>query len=343
MTEDGPGVRPVRSALLVLCLALTGLCLPAAAGARPFVRGQLDVGPELAGAEMVWGESRGGVLRIKGGKPGRGGRTLFTRRTRPRQGVRFKGLAASAQGIIFDLSSRGNLSETPSVYELRAGRLGGRLTSIRGGCISVVLDADGPFVTYQIPEGLCADKGLEGNVLTVRNVLTGATSTVREASEPRIAGRFIAYTRVAGEDVFIDVRDRTTNAPAYSVRIARPAAERDFDVQADGKLALVYREKRGSPRHVIEWYSPAEQQAHRLPVAARTPLVRMVGDRIAFERAVKGGTELVVADLAGKLTSVSRFGGRSRRVGGFDYDGARMAWARRTGKRTRIERKTLRR
>jgi hypothetical protein len=128
-----------------------------------------------------------------------------------------------------------------------------------------------------------------------------------------VAGRYVAWSEGGG----IVVRDWVAGRTAYRARIA---ADFDFDLQRDGKVAVAFRS-------TVAWLSPSLPLLHLVPMRGRATGVHIAGDRIAFER-VHGRerSALVVAELEGGARTVATFTGRTS-LRGFDFDGLRVAWA----------------
>jgi len=104
-----------------------------------------------------------------------------------------------------------------------------------------------------------------------------------------------------------------------------------FDLQADGKAVAVWGYDEETK---TAWFSPEEPDAHALPFGpffdsnSLAIAIRLAGDRIAFERKVGDAkSDLVVADLGGKVEQVASFDRNHLPVGGFDFDGNQLTWA----------------
>jgi hypothetical protein len=125
-----------------------------------------------------------------------------------------------------------------------------------------------------------------------------------------LAGRYVAWN----DRDSVVVHDWVKRRKVYRARIG---ADFDFDLQRDGKVAVAFRS-------TIAWLSPARPLLHVLPMRGRATDIQIARDRIAFENT---RSMLVVADLDGRRAqAVARFAGRTR-LRGFDFDGARIAWA----------------
>ncbi|HEX8068067.1 MAG TPA: hypothetical protein VF520_16235 [Thermoleophilaceae bacterium] len=157
----------------------------------------------------------------------------------------------------------------------------------------------------------------QGRVLAVASTFLG---------DVRTAGRFTAWRQ--GSPPAIVVHDRDAGAEAY--RIDQSGADRltSYDLQADGKVAGTLAGGGAGAPAAVAWFSPAERTAHRLALGATSAVV-LAGDSIAFRRSAAGGSELAVSDLAGRTHAVVSFSRPELQVGGFDFDGGRMAFGRR--------------
>jgi hypothetical protein len=161
--------------------------------------------------------------------------------------------------------------------------------------------------------------------------------------EVRTAGNFVA-ARSRGRAAVYDLR---SGELVYQARLP------DFskiDLQADGKMVAVWlvRDGRGL-RSGAAWFSPDEPWKHALPIRPvlyheyeehpQRVLVRLAGDRVAFESELSPGkSALVVAGLDGKVVQrVASFDEKEARVGDFDFDGERVTWATREVRHVRKE------
>ncbi len=137
----------------------------------------------------------------------------------------------------------------------------------------------------------------------------------------RAAGAFVAYaTRTEERDTVIVV-DRRTGAE--TLRIALPRTLDDFDVQADGKLAVAVPRTRDAT--AVGWAAAGRPGVRDVAVAARQTPVRIAGDRIAFVRPAGGeGTEAAMTDLEGFAGPASF---PAAAIGSLDFDGDRLAFA----------------
>lgn len=338
--------------------ALATLAMAGPAGADSRVNGRLTGGPLLAGNQAAWVESRGAPSRVVLGG-GRGSpRTVFRA-----PGGGLYAFAASRRWLAFDFAQgrdegRSGFIVTP---HLRVGPLRGPFTEVRSDCADPqATELNGnALATVEGVGGTCEGQlGSTGGVL-LREPPTAAPREIALASgrSPlagtplRIAGRYVAwlgtdrpyerliyvYDHVAGRDLYrVRIATRITNTPLA------------FDLQDDGKLVVAWED--GGPIQA-RWYSAAEPRQHRLPFRLRRHAVRIAGDRILFDRLLprRGRvrrSELTLSTLRGHATRVASFSSSRRgrtRVGLFDFDAARIAWASRTNRRGAPTRVHLRR
>jgi len=137
--------------------------------------------------------------------------------------------------------------------------------------------------------------------------------------EVRAAGDFAAYgLRRDGVDTIV-VLDLAAGREAY--RIELPRAAEDFDVQADGTLAVAVPRTRTAT--AIGVAGPGRAGVRDLALAARRTDVRIEGDHVAYVRpAGNEGVELALADLEGFARPITfPLAG----VKGLDFDGRRFA------------------
>jgi hypothetical protein len=145
-----------------------------------------------------------------------------------------------------------------------------------------------------------------------------------------LAGRYLAWR--SGDSV--DVLDLHTRRLVY--RVDPPPGEpiAAFDVQTDGTLALILGPAR-TGRATLAWRAPAAPALHRLRLDAlltsRGPAVRIVGDRIVFEAAIRSrpASQLVVTDLRGHVHVLARFSASVEQAGAIDATADHVTWASR--------------
>jgi hypothetical protein len=140
----------------------------------------------------------------------------------------------------------------------------------------------------------------------------------------RMAGRYVVWPESPGPGmVDLVVYDRVAGHQAY--RITERVGT--FDVQEDGKVAFTKPEQGEGHSAPIAWASPAEPTAHVIGAGTGYPEVRMTADRIAVSDLVApGGRDLRVLTLAGEETAHTV---TEATIGGFDFDGSRLAWGSR--------------
>jgi hypothetical protein len=336
----GPDVRAAHS--LVHDVPTHG---PALRGAPPVscrlpVAGRLEAGPALTGVRTAWVErhSRDSVA-VRLGCPSPRPRTLASLSTAGRHDAgrsgRVSALAASASAVAIELNFTGDEDITPD-YLLRAGMIGNRLRDV-SGCGPSAPRLDGTRLVQFDPLFNCSKGLLEGGGIVMWDLSRFAISWTNEGPglQPPLAlsGSWLAF-RDADSNAIV-IQEVSTGEVAY--RIPTTAGERiGLDLQPNG-TAAVARAGKGGPAS-LEWYSLLEPFAHRLPLAARAPLVRLASDRLLFEQQrPHGRTALVTAGLDGATQPLARFGPRRRRVGAFDFDGRRATFAARgTRGRTQI-------
>jgi hypothetical protein len=186
-------------------------------------------------------------------------------------------------------------------------------------------------------------------LLEVRCDGSGETVIVREGSrvlfqrhgvsccDVSLGGSYVAW-RIGSA---VDVLNLRTHRLAY--RAAAPPGEpiAAFDVQADGKLALLLGPNRDG-RVALGWRTPGTATLHRLGLRVALPLagpaLRLSGDRIVTEVAAAGGsTELVLADLGGRVRVLARFAAPVEQSGAIDATSDRVTWASRQITSSRVD------
>jgi hypothetical protein len=151
-------------------------------------------------------------------------------------------------------------------------------------------------------------------------------SLAADGGPVRLAGGYAAWRTSTG----LEVLDRATGtATALSLEHAPlPSAVQDFDVAADGVLAVAGGISDSStPEHpFIAWASPADPQWHVFPLPGLlTAGIRVRAGRIAvMSQAPAGPVQLRLVDLSGQQAIAVQGSAR----GGFDFDGTSVAWAR---------------
>ena len=344
-----------------------GLLAASSAGAASYpLNGTLVGGPELAGDRVAWAQTlaprRSFHLRdlVRTAAPGESVRTVF--RTRDRA----LGMFDAGPGYLaFDWSStRGaGRSGTEFTPDPRGGPLEGpfqRLPSCRAPTFAEALeplrtDISGSLLATATSEDC---DSLRGDVI-LRDLATATAMplalpgrVVAHFGEIALAGRYAAFGEFKPEDysdAWVTVYDWQSGTEVYRTRNL-PLGVPSFDLNDDGTLAIAYLDEERDPSlrtSVIDWYSVADPTPHRLPHRLRHSELRVAGDMILAEVKVRRGRELAVLDLGGGLTSVKRFAlpGRTGalRLGGFDFDGERVAYASRRARRVRVRGKPRRR
>jgi hypothetical protein len=280
----------------------------------PVVAGRLEAGPQLAGARPAWGERRGQRLLVRES----GGATVF--RSRAGAGP-LAGLQASAGGIGFSLGK--------SQY---FGPSGGSLTRIPG-CRQPSPALDGLLVLYQTSHPCGGESALH-----LRDLSSGSDTVIARLRSPptalRLAGGFAAMAYAGRVDV-IDLASGTTVISAPRTPVG------DFDIQADGKLALSrlpgHAICRGCLR--VEWYSPAEPRPHVADVPWRVSPrgLWIEQDRIAYVAREQSVTSIRVSGLNDSGFTLATLS-EGRLEGRIAFDGAHAAFAWRPARGpTRVE------
>jgi hypothetical protein len=153
-----------------------------------------------------------------------------------------------------------------------------------------------------------------------------------------LAGRYLAFRNGRSVRV-IDLRTRRlvyrVDPPAGSGTVA-------FDIEDDGKIAVVFGPTPDG-RTTVAWRARETPELHRLALSARLaqqgPAIRIVDDRIVFDAQIgsSSASQLVVADLQGRVRVVARFSGAVEQAGAFDATPAHVTWASRQITGTRVD------
>ena len=308
-------------------------------------------GPVLHGNSVVWGTGsiEGGEpvepIRIFGARPGGSPRLLHElpmARNRPES---LGGLAGSPDAVAFDRGwdicfppDYGSCSQSGA--DVRVGAKNRRFHMLEPAgqnCAAWGPDVDGTRVAFveSCPGPCpCVQLGID-DVADAKPPQILFRSW--DFEQVRLGGNYVAGS--TWEEIFVhDLetgRKIAYRPPLVPLRIgpqAREIGDRfQFDIQADGKAVAVWG---FGEKTKTAWFSPEEPDAHALPLRpffdSNSPAIaiRLAGDRIAFERKFgHGKSELVVADLGGKIERVASFDRTNPRVGGFDFDGKRLTWA----------------
>jgi hypothetical protein len=315
-------------AILALCCALSA----AAAAAPPVPSERLVQGPVLAGGRVVWDELVGGQESLRLGALGSETRIVYRSSGDDRVG---QWLAASASRLAFERVGPTCPPQPgfvcPQAWDTLAGRLTGpfRALAPRERCFSSwtssPLAADGHTLAQKR-----LSCGTPGEVrVVVYDLRTGDRRTIASLPGQRgccagvaIAGRYVAWAQ--GWDSSLVVFDLRADRIAYHVRVGEPLGPdriAGLDVEADGKSVVTTTKGR------VLW-AGLDGRAHRFRLHASGPLVRMARGRIVVGRKeAGGGTALVLADLAGRTSTIARPAAPSHLRGDFDFDGRRVTWA----------------
>lgn len=316
-------------------LALSAWLLSAATLlAAPSPPRLLVAGPTLAGDRVVWAEqqdTRSVLHAWPDASP------LWQSATSWFAGP----LAASATVIAFGRSYNGCPSRPgvacPVETETLAGPPRGSLRSVGPAerCV-----AGGPNRRLAVSGNLVAWLGLgcdgSANAVIVRE----GTRTVFERQgvsccDVALAGSYLGWRSGGG----VDVLDLRTRRLAY--RAAAPSGEpiAAFDVQADGKLALLLGPA-ANGLATLAWRTPAAATLHRLTLRVALPPagpeLRLIGDHIIAKAAQAGApTALVAIDLSGHVHVLARFAAPVEQSGAIDATADHVTWASRriTGSR----------
>lgn len=352
--------------------ALVLLASAPAAASRQVAKAVPDAGPALAGSAVAWAESRpprrgrGRSVLIRVGRGGR--RTTLPTPEPPR--VRCCDVSDSPATLLASESHvvLGRALEVCGVdictlnsIDLVGGKWGkGRLGTIgRRRCGRELADG-GPFAQALDRTVLAfgCQSGTRSSLL-IRD-LRGASADRfaafrRHGVEARVAGRLLALKRDSGRREVIVVRNRLTRRVIYRARAGALGADDfgDWDLQADGKLAVAYRPRyrRGrAERTRLAWFSPGARprklaiQVAPYGIDGDLPSLRFARDRIAA-LVPRGGqrfddltnADLIVTSLTGDRHRVARFSHRRLRVGQIDFDGHRVTWAAQRVKRYKTD------
>jgi len=315
-------------------------------------------GPVLHGDYVVWGTGsiEGGQpvepIRIFGARPGGSPQLLDElplARNRPES---LAGLAGSGDAVAYVrgwdicyLPQSGSCLAADTTFDVRASgadvRVGAWnrrfhvLKAIGENCMNYGPDVDGTRIAFAASCAVCPcwHLGID-DVADSKppRILTPS----REFEEVRVAGNYVAGStrrEISVHDLKTDRRImyRPPLPPPFFWAHRMNDVPFQFDIQADGKAVAVWGY---SEETKTAWFSPEEPDAHALPFRpffdSNSPeiAIRLAGDRIAFERKFGNAkSELVVADLGGKIQQVASFDRTHLRVGGFDFDGKRLTWA----------------
>jgi hypothetical protein len=310
------------------------LAVSALTGVTPQPR-QLVAGPVLAGDRVVWGEQRDqlSVLRTA-----RAATSLWQSASSWFSGP----LAASGSLVAFSRSFNGCAPQSgvtcPVETQAVAGPPRGSLRPLAAaercstGGSGRRLSVSGTRVAYL---GLtCTSSSYTVSVSeSGRSVFRHPASCCDVA----LAGRYLAFKSGDSVDEF-DLRTNrlvSRTAPLPNASIAA------FDVQPDGKLAVVFG-PRADRTGALAWRTPATRTLHRLQLPVVLPLagpaVRLVGNHITVVSPGAGSTsDLVSSDLSGRVRTLARFTKSIEQVGGIDANETSVTWASRRSTRSRVD------
>ncbi len=288
-------------------------------------------GPRLAGEEVVWAARERGEIVVRADGPR--GRRVIDRQPGaerdPKRTLRGFSLAAGPTRLAItswamlcppdDESCVRYMQQEPRRVLLQHGPLAAPLREVvEPPCYAVRADIGGDAIGSD-----CWFNGsnslfyvIEGDG-TERSLGPGAWETPAGS----LAGDLVAARTRTERSFAVAVARRATGRALYLV-------EGDivhFDLAPDGTLAYVFRDGRAG------WSSPAEPQVHELPGAGYTDLV-IAGDRVALRsrtgRLERNGpsSRFVVAGLDGRVIAAHD---SVATEADFDFDGRRLAYARR--------------
>jgi hypothetical protein len=310
----------------MLPLLASFLAAATLAGATPQPT-RLVAGPVLAGDRVVWGEQGNGLNTLRAaqeatplwqsgsswfGGPLAGSANLvaFSRSYDGCPGQ--PGVACPIETQAIAGPPRGSLRPLAPAERCSAGGAGRRLAVSGERVAYLALTCTSSSSTVLVRE--------RGRV-----VLRHAAS----CCDVSLAGRYLAFKSGNAVDLF-DLRtsrlvSRTTAPPSEPIG--------EFDVQADGKLAVVLGPAAGGSA-VLAWRTPAAGALHRLPLPVVLPFagpaVRLVADHIVVVSLGSGSTpELVSADLLGRVHTLARFARPVEQAGGIDATQNSVTWASR--------------
>ena len=329
MFSGGAATTLALAALFALMLAA-----PAGAVVTKVAQAPLGNGIELAGQQVVFGSFGGGKTRVMRTNPdgtltavreftGPGGgdddeccQTLFT-----------TGFAASESHAVasswYEAYVKGTLAQ--SDYRLFAGPGAGPLPELWVCQGNHPYDLDGKWLAYLGDD--CTEKSPGGPRVVVRDLSAAGNPAIssfpmtRQPNTLDLAGENVALSGFFAADPEIVVYSLTgTEQYKLNHNFAQ------FSLQADGKVALAQTEQVIGAGETcrIEWFSKAEPVPHRIEFCPRA-VVRMAGDKIAFDRVEGSSVSLNVTDLSGNRRAFTLFD-PGRAMGGFDFDGSRIAY-----------------
>lgn len=300
------------------------LAAAALAGATPQPT-RLVAGPVLAGDRVVWGEQAGGLNTLRAAHEGTplwqsgsswfsgplAGSTSLIAFSRSYDGCPGQpGVACPIETQAIAGPPRGSLRPLAPAERCSAGSNGRRLTASGRRVAYLALSCTSSSSTVLVSE--------RGRVVFRH----GAS-----CCDVSLAGNYLAFKSGDSVDVF-DLRtnrlvSRTSPPPREPIAA--------FDVQADGKLAVVLRPTAGGSA-ALAWRAPVVGALHRLPLNVVLPFagpaVRLVADHIVVVSLGSGSTsKLVSADLLGRVRTLARFARPVEQAGGIDATQNGVTWA----------------
>jgi hypothetical protein len=344
-------MRTARRFLLaaaILVMASGGI--PGAVHARAWRPTRpVNAGPAIAGPGVAWVErERDGAL------------TLHEAVTRDRRVERFpqpppdRGaplaqsaiLTGDSTGLAMQLLTTRNTTESPAgdvtvTAQYLTGPFGSALQSL-ATCDIMPGSVFGEMAPVL---GGVAYRQCDGKL---RIVLPGEPDRLAgdDVHGVRSAGNFVAWTdgpyNAGAQHSAIVVYDVRAGHVAYRLQPAAvPNPLKSFTLQSDGKVAFSFDPNPAdqSLRAVAAWASPSEPRLHQLGLPERRfYALRIAGKRVVYARDVgRSGSsdrvELGIADLEGHGRTLVRDG----IVGHFDFDGRRVAFARKACGQLRLE------
>jgi hypothetical protein len=316
-------------ALLVLMLAA-----PAGAAVTKVAQAPLGSGMELAGQSVVYGSFGGGKTRVVRANPD-GTQTVLKEFTALSgadddeccQTFFTTGFAASESHVVassfYEAYAKGALAQ--SDYRLFAGPVSAPPPELFLCQGNHPYDISGKWLAYLGDD--CTEKSAGGPRVVTRdlsqpgNPVIASFPMTRQPNTLDIAGEHIALSGFFASPPELIVYS-LEGAEQY--KLNHNFAQ--FSLQQDGKVALAQSEQvvDAGEKCRIEWFSKAEPVPHPIDFCPRGP-VRMVGDRIAFDRTEDDAVTLNITDLTGNRRAFAYFE-PGRALGSYDFDGARLAY-----------------
>jgi hypothetical protein len=317
--------------LPLLAAFLTAVTL---AGATPQPT-RLVTGPVLAGDRVVWGEQGNGLNTLRAAHEAT---PLWQSGTSWFSGP----LAGSASLVAFSRSYNGCPDQPGFACPIETQAIAGPpRESLRPLAPAERCSADGAGRRLAVSGELVAYLALTctSSSYTVLVSEHGRVVFRHRASccDVSLAGSYLAFKSGAAVDLF-DLRTSrvvSRTGPPPNEPIAA------FDVQADGKLAVVLAPAAGGGA-ALAWRAPGAAALHRLRLPVLLPFagptVRLAGDRIVVVSPGTGSTsELVSADLLGHVRTPARFTKSVEQAGGIDASEKSVTWASRRITSTRVD------